>query len=42
MTKANMNEHLAIRKELLSLANQNGLLIVEESLEINESGWTFV
>lgn len=41
MTKPNLNENLAIQKELLSLAKQNGLLIVEESLEINESGMDF-
>lgn len=41
MTKSNSNEYLAIQKELLSLAKQNGLLIVEESLEINESGMDF-
>ncbi|MFX3648855.1 MAG: macrolide 2'-phosphotransferase [Paenibacillus sp.] len=41
MTKPNLNEHLAIQKELLSLANQNGLHIVAESLEMNESGMDF-
>ena len=41
MTKSNSNEHLAIQKELLSLAEQNGLVMDMESLEINESGMDF-
>ena len=41
MTKSNSNEHLAIQNELLSLAEQNGLIMDKESLEINESGMDF-
>lgn len=41
MTKSKLNEHHAIEKELLTLAKQNGLLILEESLDINESGMDF-
>ncbi|WP_440114705.1 macrolide 2'-phosphotransferase [Paenibacillus sp. QZ-Y1] len=41
MTKSNVNEHVEAQKELISLAEQNGLYIAEESIEINESGMDF-